>query len=155
MAFEPLSSFYQRVLSGALLVVIITGLYFYSKSYVEPQTRKNMGFNIIEREQRSLAPQWLLKVHNPSSVTYVNYWSYQCPPCLEEFPFLVKLQQEGPQKGHHVLFINVDGGWGEEHIKNAKDYLSKNFPQAQSLYSHPAAWDVLKKVGAPLPPNDR
>ena len=125
---------------------MITGLYFYSNFSVIPPSRENRRF--IERKKRSLAPQWLLKFHHssPPSVTYINYWSYSCHPCLAELPFLVKLQREGFKDKYKVLLFNVDQEI--EEIKKAKDYLLTTFPEAQSIYSHLSAWNELKKVGS-------
>lgn len=100
-----------------------------------------MGF--IAKENRTLAPQWLLKFHSPSSVVYVNYWSYSCRPCLAELPFLSQLQGAARKDSYRVLLFNVDRG---EDMKRAKNHLSEVFPHTQSIYSHSPSWREVEKV---------
>ena len=41
-------------------------------------------------------------------VVLVNFWATWCPPCVEEFPGLVKLQKNYGAKGLSVLFVSAD-----------------------------------------------
>lgn len=41
-------------------------------------------------------------------VVVLNFWATWCPPCIEEMPSLVQLQQKMKGKGVEVLAISVD-----------------------------------------------
>ncbi|CAN5600669.1 hypothetical protein BH10BAC5_BH10BAC5_21620 [soil metagenome] len=45
---------------------------------------------------------------NKGSVIVLNFWAYWCAPCKEEFPELVKLQNEYKDKGLKLLFYSLD-----------------------------------------------
>jgi len=38
----------------------------------------------------------------------LNFWATWCPPCIEEMPSLVQMQQRMKQKGVTVLAVSVD-----------------------------------------------
>jgi len=41
-------------------------------------------------------------------VVVLNFWATWCPPCIEEMPSLVQMQQRMKQKGVTVLAVSVD-----------------------------------------------
>ncbi len=41
-------------------------------------------------------------------VVVLNFWATWCPPCIEEMPSLVQMQQEMKSKGVTVLAVSVD-----------------------------------------------
>lgn len=41
-------------------------------------------------------------------VVVLNFWATWCPPCIEEMPSLVQMQQRMKPKGVTVLAVNVD-----------------------------------------------
>lgn len=41
-------------------------------------------------------------------VVVLNFWATWCPPCIEEMPSLVRMQQQVKDKGIVVLAISVD-----------------------------------------------
>ncbi len=41
-------------------------------------------------------------------VVVLNFWATWCPPCVEEMPSLVQMQQKMKDKGITVLAISVD-----------------------------------------------
>lgn len=42
------------------------------------------------------------------SVVLMNFWATWCPPCVEEMPSLVQMQQKMKDKGITVLAISLD-----------------------------------------------
>lgn len=42
----------------------------------------------------------------------LNFWATWCEPCVEEFPFMVKLSRDYAGRGLQVYFVSVD--WLEE-----------------------------------------
>ena len=45
-------------------------------------------------------------------VVVLNFWATWCPPCIEEMPSLVQMQQKMKVKGVEVLAISVDADRG-------------------------------------------
>jgi thiol-disulfide isomerase/thioredoxin len=51
------------------------------------------------------------------SVVLVNFWATWCPPCKEEIPSMIKLNQAMAGKAFRMLAISIDEG-GKEAIDN-------------------------------------
>src|SRR5206468_617317 len=41
-------------------------------------------------------------------VVVLNFWATWCPPCVEEMPSLVKMQQQLKDRGVEVLAVSID-----------------------------------------------
>jgi cytochrome c biogenesis protein CcmG, thiol:disulfide interchange protein DsbE len=48
-------------------------------------------------------------------VVVLNFWATWCPPCIEEMPSLVQMQQQLKTKGVTVLAVSVDANSGDYH----------------------------------------
>jgi cytochrome c biogenesis protein CcmG, thiol:disulfide interchange protein DsbE len=54
-------------------------------------------------------------------IVVLNFWATWCPPCVEETPSLVQMQQRMKNKGVEVLAISLDVDEGAYH-RFLKDY---------------------------------
>ena len=54
-------------------------------------------------------------------VVLLNFWATWCPPCIEETPALVKMQNQMKDKGVVVLAVSIDADDAAYH-KFLKDY---------------------------------
>jgi cytochrome c biogenesis protein CcmG/thiol:disulfide interchange protein DsbE len=54
-------------------------------------------------------------------VVVLNFWATWCPPCIEEMPSLVQMQQRMKGKGVEVLAVSLDADEGAYH-KFLKDH---------------------------------
>lgn len=54
-------------------------------------------------------------------VVVLNFWATWCPPCVDEMPSLVQMQQRLKDKGVEVLAVSVDADEGAYH-KFLKDH---------------------------------
>jgi len=54
-------------------------------------------------------------------VVVLNFWATWCPPCVDEMPSLVQMQQKMRDKGISVLAVSIDDDAGAYH-KFLKDY---------------------------------
>ena len=54
-------------------------------------------------------------------IVVLNFWATWCPPCVEEMPSLVQLEQRLSSKGVTVIGISVDVD-GDAYHKFLKDY---------------------------------
>lgn len=54
-------------------------------------------------------------------IVVLNFWATWCPPCVEEMPSLVQLEQRLSNKGVAVIGISVDVD-GDAYHKFLKDY---------------------------------
>ena len=61
-------------------------------------------------------------------VVVLNFWATWCPPCIEEMPSLVQMQQKMKGKGVEVLAISVDADLMDETGRAAiLDFFSEIF----------------------------
>jgi cytochrome c biogenesis protein CcmG/thiol:disulfide interchange protein DsbE len=54
-------------------------------------------------------------------VVVLNFWATWCPPCIEEMPSLVEMQQRMKSKGVTVLAVSVDAD-GSSYHRFLKDH---------------------------------
>ncbi len=54
-------------------------------------------------------------------IVVLNFWATWCPPCVDEMPSLVHMQQLMREKGVMVLAVSVDADGGSYH-KFLKDH---------------------------------
>lgn len=52
------------------------------------------------------------------SVIYLDFWTANCPPCRQSFPFLASLHQRYQDQGFLVLSVNLD-----TNLKDAYQFL--------------------------------
>ena len=50
----------------------------------------------------------ILAEDSSSKVTVLNLWATWCPPCVEEFPYFVHLQEQKKNEGVRVIFVSAD-----------------------------------------------
>lgn len=60
-------------------------------------------------------------------VLLVTFWATWCPPCMQEIPSLISLQDEFGEKGFSVVGISVDQG-GSSPVKRVIDKTGINYP---------------------------
>jgi cytochrome c biogenesis protein CcmG, thiol:disulfide interchange protein DsbE len=48
-------------------------------------------------------------------IVVLNFWATWCPPCIEEMPSLVQMQQRMKDKGIVVLAVSVDASESQYH----------------------------------------
>jgi len=68
-------------------------------------------------------------------VVVLNFWATWCPPCVEEMPSLVQLQQRFKDKGVTVLGVSVDADGSAYHrflTDHKVDFLTVRDPDAKS-----------------------
>lgn len=66
---------------------------------------------------RAQAPELVSATHteildavaaNEARVTVVNFWATWCVPCIEEFPYFMKLDRTMEDQGVDVMFVSTD-----------------------------------------------
>lgn len=84
---------------------------------------------------------------NKGSVVLVNFWATWCPPCVKEFPDLVKLNNEYKDKGLKLIFVSLDDA--SETESKLKPFLKKHgvdFTTYQGIFPKPEdLTDVIDK----------
>jgi peroxiredoxin len=73
--------------------------------------------DLESKEQHS--GQWKGKV------LLINFWATWCPPCLEEMPGFIELQETYASRGFQVLGIAIDE---LQAVKSFRDTLGVNYP---------------------------
>ena len=61
-----------------------------------------------------------IKQNNVSSLVLLNIWSTSCIPCIEEFPYIVKLKERYDINKLDVVFLSTD--W-EENTADVENFL--------------------------------
>jgi thiol-disulfide isomerase/thioredoxin len=49
-----------------------------------------------------------LKKDNSGRVLAINFWASWCKPCVDEFPFLIKLNENYKDRNFKLIFISLD-----------------------------------------------
>ncbi len=84
---------------------------------------------------------------NKGSVILVNFWATWCPPCVKEFPDILKLNKEYSEKGLKVVFVSLDDA--SETESKLKPFLKKqgvDFVTYQGIFPKPEdLTDVIDK----------
>jgi cytochrome c biogenesis protein CcmG/thiol:disulfide interchange protein DsbE len=94
-AFAPTGLF-----TALLLAVLFTGCYGGSRP---PRIGTQAPDFTVKDTDRSVS---LSQLHG--QVVVLNFWATWCPPCVDEMPSLVQLQQKMKDKGVTVLGVSVD-----------------------------------------------
>lgn len=58
-------------------------------------------------------------------VVLLNFWATWCPPCLEEIPHFIEIQQEMQNRGFQIIGVAVDS---EENVRAFADEMAMNYP---------------------------
>jgi thiol-disulfide isomerase/thioredoxin len=70
-------------------------------------SRKAPDFSLADRQGRP----WRLSGHRGRLVV-MNFWSVDCPPCLQEMPGLARLAREARRRGDiEVVSVSADPQW--------------------------------------------
>lgn len=64
-----------------------------------------------------------IKEANKGKVILFNYWATWCKPCVEEFPDLLKLNDEYKDKDFKIVFVSLD--FGKDFPDQTKRFLKK------------------------------
>jgi thiol-disulfide isomerase/thioredoxin len=82
----------MKSLSGLFLVLLLT------VSVISQEVKE---FKTID-EFKSIMDS------SKGKVTLVNFWATWCPPCVKEFPELVKLYKNYKDKDFNLIFVSLD-----------------------------------------------
>lgn len=66
-----------------------------------------------------------LVAKHKGKVVLVNFWATWCPPCVREFPALVKLNQAYKDKGLDIVAISMND---EAEMKDVQAFIKKQRP---------------------------
>lgn len=97
----------------ALLLVLLTGCYSGSR----PPRIGNPApdFTLQDSDRKVTLSQFRGKI------VVLNFWATWCPPCVEEMPSLVRMQQKMKDQGVTVLAVSLDVDQ-DAYEKFLKDY---------------------------------
>ncbi len=125
--------------TALLLVVLVTAMFFGGRYVANrphagagPQTNKTISGDA----KGQLAPDFELKDLEDKQVrlsdyhgkvVVLNFWATWCPPCKEEMPWFVDLQQRYGPQGLQVVGVAMDDS-GEKTIASFTQRLGVNYP---------------------------
>ena len=62
---------------------------------------------------------------NKGKVVVVNFWATWCPPCVKEFPDIIKLYKNYQQKGVEVIAVSMNE---EDEMEDIEEFIHKYKP---------------------------
>jgi len=72
-------------------------------------------------DEQSLSPS-----DYEGKVVLVNFWATWCPPCLEEMPKLIAMQEQYGPQGFQIIAISTDRS--REEVEAYLNRIDENFP---------------------------
>ncbi len=100
------------------------------------------------------APAWELKDLEGKTVrssdlqgkvVLLNFWATWCPPCREEIPDLVALQNQYKEQGLVIVGISLDQT-GPETVKRFADRMKINYPVVMGNQEVAAAYGGIQAI---------
>jgi len=113
--------------SGIFLLVVLTGCYSGSRP---PRIGTAAPDFTVQDSDRKVTLS-----EERGKIVVLNFWATWCPPCVEEMPSLVQLQQRMKDKNVVVLGVSLDADEDAYHrfIKEHKiDFLTVRDPDQKS-----------------------
>jgi len=120
----------HQILIGIVAVVALAGGFLLaqwlnqpatpqpSQSVVMPKTMVDFTLPGIEGKPRRLS-EWQGKL------IVLNFWATWCPPCLEEIPLFISMQEKYGARGLQIVGVAIDK---LENVKNFQDFDIINYP---------------------------
>jgi len=91
---------FLRVIVSALILLALSGCYSGSR----PPRIGTVAPDFTVKDSDRMVTLGQFK----GQVVVLNFWATWCPPCIEEMPSLVRMQQHMQAKGVTVLAVSVD-----------------------------------------------
>lgn len=63
-----------------------------------------------------------------------NFWATWCKPCVQEFPDLMKINNEFKDKNFKLIFVTLD--FGDENFSQTKSFLKKQGVDFVTYYNN-------------------
>ncbi len=122
--------------TAVLLVVLVAGMFFTGR-YLTNRTHAGSppdriggdakGQAAPDFELKDLAGKQVRLSDYRGKVVLLNFWATWCPPCKEEIPWFVDLQQRYGAQGLQVIGVAMDDS-GEKAIASFAHELGVNYP---------------------------
>jgi thiol-disulfide isomerase/thioredoxin len=84
---------------------------------------ENLGWQTFDNKQTKLGEM-------KGKVTVLDFWATYCPPCLEEIPHLVSLQEKYGAQGFEVVGLHVGGEEDRPRVPEFVEKLKMNYTLA-------------------------
>jgi peroxiredoxin len=104
----------QRYLASDTEAVPVTA----TASPIIGKTRPEFAMMDIEGNIRNIK-DW------DGQIVLLNFWATWCPPCLEEIPDFIEIQQELDNRGFQIIGVAVDN---EEDVREFANEMAMNYP---------------------------
>ena len=91
---------FAGAIAPVFIILLLSGCYSSSRP---PRVGKAApDFTVRDSDRTVMLSQF------KGQVVVLNFWATWCPPCIEEMPSLVRMQQRMQSKGVTVLAVSVD-----------------------------------------------
>ncbi|HMQ67901.1 MAG TPA: TlpA disulfide reductase family protein [Ignavibacteria bacterium] len=93
------------------ILILLFTIFCFTRSYSQ---------DLIPADKNTLDS---IKEAGKGKVILFNYWATWCKPCVEEFPDLLKINEEYKDKDFKIIFVSLD--FGKNFPKQTKEFLKK------------------------------
>ncbi len=114
-----------RSLAGLVLVLCVPGCTDTSSSTRGPFTAGPPAFS-LDFEVTDVQGQPLRLADYVGKVVIVDFWGTWCPPCREEIPSLVQLQEKYGPQGLQIIGLNYERGAPASAARKVRDFMASN-----------------------------
>ncbi len=133
-----------------IIIFLIIILYSFHNAY---RSYLKEGMPIPHFEIRDLNNKIFTEKDFFGKVILINFWATWCPPCIEEFPSLIKLKKYFQDKDFDLLLINVGEDsnsiqkfLNENHfIINVYKDVNENISKGFGTFKYPESYIIDKK----------
>jgi thiol-disulfide isomerase/thioredoxin len=105
-------------------IELVAIVFLFLGCYTEESERPLIQFDGIQEvkliKANEISP--LVETYSGKKAVLMNIWATWCVPCVEEFPYLVRLQKEYPND-LEVIFISADF---PEELERINQFLTQN-----------------------------
>jgi cytochrome c biogenesis protein CcmG/thiol:disulfide interchange protein DsbE len=110
------------------LVAAPASAWFWDKKDVEDPALSAVVKKMPDFSEANITAEGMVNSKDfAGKVLLVNFWATTCPPCREEIPSLMRLQEKYKDKGFSVIGISMDEG-GRREVSKFIGKLGVNYP---------------------------
>lgn len=98
----------KRIVIWLIVLGCLAGLYFFSRSKTRKSQPTTSGGLAPDFTVTDLADRKLTLSGYRGKVVLLDFWATWCPPCREEIPHFVEMQNKYGPQGFQVIGISMD-----------------------------------------------
>ncbi len=145
---------WQNVLSTALLgTAVVLGVAWFLMSVTPPSVAEDrLEFELVDLDGIRVAPD---AENFAGKVLLVDIWGLWCPPCIQQVPYLVDLQERFGRHGFEVIGVEFASYYGDDRAEytdalrawTKENDINYTIVQGGETQDVPAVFPTLRDFG--------